>query len=206
MMTEVDSILEKVSALYRKYGIKSVTMDDVARELGVSKKTLYQFVQDKNELVELVVEHTRHCNFETMKDSNNARLNAIEELIEVSRHINALMKEYSPSYTYDLKKYYPDIFIKLMAARRQLMYESMIKNIRKGKQEGLYRGDLNEEIIAKLHLLRMENIQSSEIFTDEELQSSKFFRELFVYHIHGLATGRGLEVLRKKMDRLLDTE
>ena len=202
MGKEIEDLLKKVSALYRKYGIKSVTMDDVAHELGMSKKTLYQFVSDKTELVQMVVEHVRKCNFSSMKKRKGTELNAIEELIEVSQHVNRLMKDHSPAYEYDLKKYYPDIYRNLMSARRKLMYESMIANIRKGKKEGIYREELDEKIIAKLHLLRIENLQSNEIFGEDEMHSPKFFREVFVYHIHGLATDKGLKILRDNVDKL----
>ena len=202
MNKEFEDILKKVSALYRKYGIKSVTMDDVAHELGMSKKTLYQFVSDKTELVQQVVEHVRQCNFSSMKKKEGTNLNAIEELIEVSQHVNRLMKDHSPAYEYDLKKYYPDIYRNLMSARRKLMYESMISNIRKGKEEGVYRKELDEKIISKLHLLRIENLQTTEIFNEEEMRSQKFFREVFVYHIHGLATDKGLKILRNNVDKL----
>lgn len=199
MNKELQDILEKVSLLYRKYGIKSITMDDVAKELGISKKTLYQYVSDKEDLVQKVVEHIRYCNFSTMRQKSDNKLNAIEDLVEVNRHINEVMKDHSPAYDYDLKKYYPDIFRSLMSARRKLMYESMVANIRKGKKEGLYREELDEEIIAKLHLLRIENLQESEIFNEEEMHSTKFFKELFVYHIHGLATERGIRILEEHM-------
>ena len=112
------------------------------------------------------------------------------------------MKDHSPTYEYDLKKYYPDIYQSLMSARRKLMYESMISNIRKGKKEGIYRKELDEKIISKLHLLRIENLQSSEIFDEEEMHSPKFFKEVFVYHIHGLATEEGLKVFRENMPKL----
>jgi AcrR family transcriptional regulator len=206
MNSEFEKILDKVSVLYRKYGIKSVTMDDVSHELGISKKTLYQYVSDKTELVEKAVEHARTCSFSNMEEIGISGGNAIEQLIEVSQRVNALMKDYSPSYEYDLKKYYPEIYSRLMAARRKLMYESMIANIRQGKKEGIYRGELDEEIIAKLHLLRMENLKESELFNEEEVHSPKFFREVFVYHIRGLATLRGLEVLDNNMDRLLQLD
>ena len=102
----------------------------------------------------------------------------------------------------NLKKYYPDIYRNLMSARRKLMYESMITNIRKGKKEGIYREELDEKIIAKLHLLRIENLQTTEIFNEEEMHSQKFFREVFVYHIHGLATEKGLKILKEKAHKL----
>ena len=202
MNSELEKLLEKVSLLYLKFGIKSVTMDDVAHELGISKKTLYQYVHDKTELVEKVVEHVRQCTFSVMKGIGDTGGNAIEQLIDVSLQINAMMKDYSPSYEYDLRKYYPDIYNNLMSARRKLMYESIIANIRQGKKEGIYRRDLDEIIIAKLLLFRMESLRSSELFTIEEIQSVKFFGELFVYHIRGIATDRGLEVLDKNLGRL----
>ena len=206
MNIEMQDILEKVSVLYRKYGIKSITMDDVARELGISKKTLYQFVSDKTDLVQKVVEHVRKCNFSAMAENPGKKFNAVEDLIEVSTYLNNLMKDHSPSYEYDLRKYYPEIFSSLMSARRKLMYESMLANIRKGKKEGLYRKELDEEIITKLHLLRIENLQTTEIFREEEMHSSKFFKEVFVYHIHGLATEKGLLVLRENMKKIESLE
>jgi AcrR family transcriptional regulator len=202
MNKEFEDILKKVAALYRRYGIKSVTMDDVAHELGISKKTLYQFVADKSELVHMVVEHVSECNLGSLKAKEKSDLNAIEELIEVSQHVNSMMKDRSPTYEYDLKKYYPEIYRNLMSARRKLMYESMIANIRKGKKEGIYRKELDEKIIAKLHLLRTENLQSSEIFDEEEMHSSQFFREVFIYHIHGLATEKGRKILLDNIDKL----
>ena len=104
MNKELEDILEKVSMLYRKYGIKSVTMDDVAKELGISKKTLYQYVSDKTDLVAKVVDHTRQCNFDSFGQQADNPRNAIEELIDVSQHVNSIMKDHSPSYIYDLKK------------------------------------------------------------------------------------------------------
>jgi hypothetical protein len=109
------------------------------------------------------------------------------------------MRDHSPSYEYDLKKYYPDIYKELMTARRKLMYEAMLANIRKGKKEGLYRQDLDEVIISKLHLLRIENLQESGLFKEDEILSAKLFREIFVYHIHGMATGEGIRVLENQM-------
>lgn len=202
MNEDLKKILEKVSCLYRKFGIRSVTMDDVSRELGISKKTLYQYVADKGDLVDKVVEHVRDCNFSSMDKLKDSSCNAIEQLVKVSQKVNALMQDHSPSYEYDLKKYYPEIYARLMSEKRSMMYDSMIANIRQGKEEGLYREDVDEEIISKLQLIRMENMHSSEIFSEEELHTREFFREMFTYHIRGLATARGLEVLQANLDKL----
>ena len=93
-----------------------------------------------------------------------------------------------------------------MSARRKFMYEIVVSNIRQGKKEGIYREELDEEIIAKLHMMRMENLPTNELFKENVVQSSKFFREIFIYHIHGLATAYGLDVLERNMEKLEQVE
>ena len=141
MSEELQNILAKVSALYHRYGIKSVTMDDVAHELRISKKTVYQYIADKTELVRLVVDYVQKSSLDCKKLKLEGK-NAIEELIEVSVFLNKIMQERSPTYEYDLKKYYPEIFEKLMLERREHMYRSMMDNLKRGKEQGLYRENL----------------------------------------------------------------
>jgi TetR/AcrR family transcriptional regulator, cholesterol catabolism regulator len=197
MNEELKNILEKVKVLYFRYGIKSVTMDDVARELGISKKTLYQYVVDKNDLVAKVMDLEIDDNCGSLTHLFNDSLNAIEQLFEAHRFINKAMKEYTPVSDYDLKKYYPDIYRKLHQVRRDQMYTRILENIKKGKAEGLYRADLNEEIIAKLHVSRFENVFDTEIFSNEEKTSYRVFYEFFIYHIRGIANENGIKLLEK---------
>jgi AcrR family transcriptional regulator len=202
MDLELTNILKKVKSLYQKYGIKSITMDDVSRELGISKKTLYQYVADKNDLVNKVVEDELCTREELFAEISRKKLNAVEELLEYHRHVNIMIKEYNPSMEYDLKKYYPDAFSKIREVRRQRMYEKVLLNMKKGKDEGLYRSDLKEEIIARLHVSRIENLFEAELFTVNEWTSEKFFLEVFVYHIRGIANNNGIKVLEQKLKEL----
>lgn len=202
MNSEFQNILEKVSALYMKYGIKSITMDDVARELGISKKTLYQYVENKNELVEKVVDYVinlKECGFKKIDD---IKMNAVEKLIEVNMHIIESMKDYNPATEYDLKKYYPEIYAKMHSVRRQRMHDSILANIKKGKEEGLYRTELKEEIIARMQVSRFMNMHEDEFLTKNDLQRSEFIHELFIYHIRGIANEKGLEVLEKTLQKI----
>ena len=114
MHEELINILNKVKVLYSKYGIRSVTMDDVSRELGMSKKTLYQYVKDKTELVDKIVdlEIDRYgCFFDSLSSQN---LNAIEELFEVQKIVSKMLREHNPSQNYDLRKYYPEQYDKIL--------------------------------------------------------------------------------------------
>ncbi len=107
MNEELKNILLKVSDLYTKYGIKSITMDDVATELGISKKTLYQYVTDKDDLVGKFIDNEIALRQEEICKCFQAGFNAIEELFEISKFMNKLMKDQNPATEHDLKKYYP---------------------------------------------------------------------------------------------------
>jgi len=202
MNKELENILQKVAELYQKFGIKSVTMDDVARELGISKKTLYQHVENKYDLVSKVLEFTlqdRDCTIQKIIDK---KLNAVEELLEVGIHIVKTIKEYNPSTEYDLKKYYPELYKNLYDYRTKKMYDSILMNIQNGKKEGLFREDMDDEIIAKIQMSRFSNMKSDEFFNPDQVLQPKNILELFIYHIRGIANKKGLEVLEQTLDKI----
>lgn len=201
MDNELRNILQKVGCLYQKYGIKSVTMDDVARELGISKKTLYQYVNDKSDLVAKVIDLDDQMKREKFHENNTSE-NAIDQLIYVHREVNKMLRETNPSMMYDLKKYYPDLHDQMMERKRKGMFENVLKNLKWGIEDGLYRDELNVDIIAKLYLSRIESIMDHEIYTIEEFTSPKFFREIFIYHIRGIANKKGIEYLEKNIEKL----
>ncbi len=197
-----DRIIENAAALYNKVGIKSISMDDVARELGISKKTLYQHISDKKDLVRKV------CNYELKKKreafmqiSQNSR-NAVEEIIEVNKLVLHLIKDYSPTKFFDLKKYYPDIYKQIRQEQRENMFRSMVANLRKGKEEGLFREDLDEVVIAKLYISRVEYPLESDLLSAEEFTSPRFIIQSFIYHIHGIANEKGLKLVETYMNQI----
>jgi len=202
MIDNLKSILLKVRELYMTYGIKSITMDDVARELGVSKKTLYQFVTDKEDLVGRFIDNEIAIRQEEICKCFKTGLNAIEELFEISVFMNKIVRNQNPATEYDLKKYYPVHHQKIVKTRREGMYSYILINLKKGKEEGLYRDELNNEIIAKLYLSRSESIHTSDMFTIEEFTSNELFIELIKYHVRGIATHKGISVLEQKIKEL----
>ena len=202
MNPEFENILRRVKDMYLRYGIKSVTMDDIARELGVSKKTLYSYVQDKNDLVDHVFRMETRCRQEQFSGIFKKGLNAIEEVMDVHKYVNNLLREHNPSVEYDLKKYHPEIHHQYHAARQKKMYDTVLNNLKKGKEEGLYRSDLDEEIIAKLQVARYISMFDSEMINIDDLISKKFIREVFIFFIRGIASEKGIHVLEKKMEEL----
>lgn len=200
-MEKLNDILLRVAILFRKYGIKSITMDDVSRELGVSKKTVYQFVTDKSDLVNKVVDAELLRSKDCFESVTIAGSNAIAELFEVNRFIIEMMKRNSPSFEYDLKKYFPDVFQKVVLARRKGMYDAVLANLKRGKSEGLYREEMKEEIITKLQISRVENIYTDVMFTIEDFSRESVFKELFIYHIRGIANEKGIKYLEENIHK-----
>jgi len=202
MNDELLNILQRVRSLYRKYGIKSVTMDDVAHELGISKKTLYQYVRDKDELVSKVMELEITSQHNHFIESCRESLNAIEEIAEIASCINYMFKEYSAVAEYDLKKYYPDLYNKLREVRRERILKFILDNLIKGKNERLYRENLNVEILSKLSLSHIDSMFESEIITITEFLDPVFFLEYFNYHLRGIVNDKGLRILEDQIQKL----
>lgn len=205
MNDKVQGILGHVSKLYHRYGIKSVTMDDVARHLCISKKTLYEYFQDKKDLVTQVLnsEHSFHC--AVFDEIMQRKLNAIEELFEIYKSIKRMIQDYNPSMDYDIRKYYPDLYTRVRETRQSAMLSNTLANMKKGKKEGLYRKDLNADIIARLHMFRIENMVEAELFSADELNSFEVFHEIFVYHLQGIMSDRGRDFFEKNFGKFRET-
>jgi TetR/AcrR family transcriptional regulator, cholesterol catabolism regulator len=203
METNVENIIKTVSELYQKYGIRSVTMDDVARKLGISKKTLYQIVPDKSNLVKKVMLSHLEKMQQQVKDIEQKKLNAIEHSLEVNKLINKIITHHNPAMEYDLKKYYPSILNTLVEKRRETMYESIVKNMKKGIKEGLFRKDLKVEIITKLQILRSDaNIDCEFYDLSKNYKAHEIFNEIYIYHLRGICNKKGLDFLEKKLEEL----
>lgn len=195
-------IIEKVKVLYNQYGIRSVTMDDVVRELGISKKTLYQHFEDKSELVEAVLNCDKEIRMQEYREAINGVDNAIEEMLRYYDIQKKMIKENNPSLIYDLKKYYPKIHNDLIEKKRKVIFESVVGNLKRGKSEGIYRPDLDEEIVARLNLMRIEALINTGIFSNDEMMMPHFFTEMFKYHMYGVVNENGRKILEQNIDKL----
>ena len=202
MNAKEKDIIRKVAQLYKKYGVKSITMDDVAHELGISKKTLYEYFSDKLHLVNAVIEQEIILNEFRLQKQKSSSGNALQEMFQIFRFHLQMLKEYNPSLEFDLKKYYPEIYSRLKRIKRAKIRETTLNNLIKGKREGFYRKELNEEIITKLTVLRIESLSETDLFSQEEVYSHEFSKEMFLYHLYGILTPKGIEYLNKNIEQL----
>lgn len=199
-------IIEKVWKLFHRYGIKSITMDDVSHELTISKKTLYELFTDKSDLVNQVVdrgiENQKRLIAEAKKDAQNA----IHEVFSVFKVYLQMVKERFPSFEYDLKKYYPDIASQLNKIKRKEIIENTLSNIERGKSEGLYREDLDAEIISRFTFLIVDNLGKQDLFTTEEIYLEDFSTQMFLYHLYGILNLKGIKYLNENLNQLKITQ
>ena len=148
-----EKILQKSEELFLRYGLKSVTMDDLARQLGVSKKTLYQFVENKADLVEKIILMHIAAEKALMEEVRAKSGDAVEEMIQIARYAIQQLRKLSPTLVYDLQKYYQNAW-QLIQNLRSVHVHSLIRdNIERGIEQGVYRSDLDAAIIAKIYVL-----------------------------------------------------
>lgn len=202
MNDKKQKIIDKVTSLYLRFGIRSVTMDDIVREVGISKKTLYQYFKDKYELVKAVIDCDSKKILQDQDEALKGASNAIESMMGFFNFQMNMIKEYNPSLIYDLKKYYPEVHRKFVEKKRAIIYENVLTNLKQGKSEGLYRENLNQEVISILNLMRVEALVNSEMFKPEEILTREFFTEMFTYHMYGIVSDKGRKILEQNIDKL----
>ena len=199
-MKDLNNILEKVLALFKRYGTRSVTMDDIARELGVSKKTLYQEFTDKDDLINRVIDYDMEQSKGFLEEVRQSDSNAVQELFIVNRRMHSVRTLYSPTFYFDLKRNNPEIYNRWIQDKRSNMYTVITTNLRKGKQEGIYRAEIDEHIIGRLHIARLEMLEANEIIEEQERLSKDFIQEVFIYHLHGICNEQGLKLIARERD------
>jgi TetR/AcrR family transcriptional regulator, cholesterol catabolism regulator len=195
-------ILEETAKVFWKLGIKSVTMDDVATRLGISKKTLYQYVSDKNDLVDRVLKHLSTC-YKCDIDAVRARekQNAIDELYAITTTVAGQLQGIHPSIHFDLEKYHPEAFRNMLAHKRREIFACNTENMERGIKDGLYRDDLNIPMIATIYIARFDMVFDGTLFPPDKFSMADLHWEIFRYHVRGIASKKGLDYLEKKMTK-----
>jgi AcrR family transcriptional regulator len=188
-------IISESIQLFLKFGVKSLTMEDIARKLGISKKTLYTHVKDKEDLLLQAVILFGKFEDKQLSEICSRGLNAIDESLEIKKWVLDMIQNIHPSVAYDIEKFYPAVSKRMKTSRHENVYRSIYQNIVKGQKEGLYRSDINADILAKLYIGRMESIFDQELFPSTTYNVSDVYMEWFIYHIHGMATSKGLQLL-----------
>lgn len=192
-------IIQKSFELFSRYGIRSVTMDDIAREMGISKKTLYQYVRNKADLIEQIfLEHTEaeKCMTEEIKRHS---ADAIEEMLRIGHYVVERLRSMAPSTVYDLKKYYGGIWKRMEAQMKHHVYGVISDNLERGIKQGVYRAELNPDFIARIYVGKSILLADEEIF-ENNLEDIASLQQAYInYHMHGIVSAKGRQLLAKHL-------
>ena len=191
-----EKILNKAVELFLTLGFRSVTMDDIAHEMRISKKTIYAHYKNKTELVKETAIHV----FDKITDGIDCicslNKNPIEELYEIKRFVMLHLKNDKSSPQYQLQKYYPEIYQSMKVKQFDLMQDCVIENIKKGIEQNLYRKKLNVDFISRIYFLGITGIKDETIFPFEKYPKIKLMENYLEYHLRGIVTSKGLDVLK----------
>lgn len=186
------------ASVFMSYGIKSVTMDDLARELGISKKTIYLYFKDKNDLIESILTEQlnkdQHQCIEVREDAENA----IESFYKVISMVTENMGRIHPSVFYDLQKYHPKAWLKVEEHPKVFVREVIRRNIERGRLEGLYRNDFDEEILGQMYVRITDAAIRREIKDEKRDDLAYVFNEIISLIIHSMLTEKGKQYISQK--------
>ena len=189
-------------SLFKRLGLKSVSMDDIARELGISKKTLYQLVSNKEELIEKVMTYDFEQDKAMFVRHADEATDAIDEFLRNSRYFIREMREVSPTTMRDLQKYYPKLWRDMFQAHHEQFQRDLVRNLERGMEEGLYRDNLEPEVIATLYSGMTGLVIDRQVFPNHERPLSDIIRQMTEYHFHGIVNQFG----RERLEQYLRTE
>jgi predicted transcriptional regulator len=192
-----ENIIHKAAELFITLGFKSVTMDDIAHEMGISKKTIYVHFANKTKLVEAVTFEL----FETICDGIdgicNASGNPIEELYDIKMFVMHHLKSEKSSPQFQLKKYYPKIHEVLRVKQFEKMHDSVKDSLKKGVDTGLFRPNINVDFISRMYFNGMTGIKDQSIFPQDIYTLDYLMESYLEYHLRAIVTEQGFKILNK---------
>lgn len=190
-----DKIIHKSAELFLNLGFKSVTMDDIANEMGISKKTIYQHFDNKTKLVEATtlqvfefISHGIDCICELDK-------NPIHEIYEIKQFVMSHLKNEKSSPQYQLQKYYPRIFATLKKKQFEKMLGCVSQNLERGVSQGFYRDSIDVNFIARLYFNGMVALKDQDIFPLTHFSMHTLMDNYLEYHLRGICTSKGIDTL-----------
>jgi len=183
-----DKILKGAESLFMKYGVRSISMDDIARHLSVSKKTLYQHFADKEDIVIQVCQSHMENNWKKFEAVRQRATNAIDELAMLSVQLKHDLEEMNPALLFDLQKYHPKAWAVWEKYKGVCVNDTMKRNLEQGIQEGYYRPEINAEILGIARMCLAEIAFDEKVFPQDRFKFSEVQMQLFEQFVYGIVT------------------
>jgi AcrR family transcriptional regulator len=190
-----ERILLKARDLMLQSGLRQVTMDDLAHQLGMSKKTIYQYYKDKDDLVKAVVNLELKEHEMTCKDCKSKAENAIHEMFLLMENMKAMTQTMNPNAMMELEKHFPTAFEIIKNHKDEFLFSLIKQNLSKGSEEGCYRADLDIDILSKFRLETVFIPFNLHLFPLNKFNSLEVHTQLMEHFVYGLMTVKGHELM-----------
>lgn len=191
-------IISESDKLFCQYGFKSVTMDDIAKHLGMSKKTIYSHFRDKNEIVNIVIQTKLNSQKCMIKDNIEASPNAVHEVFYSVTNMKELLSNINPTLFYDLQKYHPQVWLSFRDFREKALYTAIYNNLTRGIKEGYYREDIKPDILTQMRLEQIDLIfNSTTSYTHGKYGMAQVMAEITEHFLYGICTLKGHKLINK---------
>lgn len=202
-----EKIINKAAELFLNFGFKSVTMDDIANEMAISKKTIYVHFANKTKLVEAVTFTVFENVCEGIDGICNTSDNPIKELYDIKMFVLHYLKDEKTSPQFQLKKYYPQIYNQLQLKQFEKMYDSVKESLQNGIDTGLFRESIDVDFISRMYFTGMTGIKDQTIFPLNNYDMEHLIESYLEYHLRAIVTDKGLQTLNKfiKSNQSLNT-
>lgn len=198
-------IINEVDKLFSQYGVKSVTMDDIAKHLGISKKTIYQHFADKNDLVNVLMDarfETHDCEMKYYADKGK---DAVEEVFLALEDINEWLNTLNPKLFYDLQKYHHEAWQKFKDFKEQSLTISIANNLKRGIDEGVYRAGINIDILTQLRLEHTQIIFGQyDHYTKNKYSIAQVMIAITQHFLYGIVSIKGRELIENYSNELVN--
>lgn len=200
-METAEMILHNAFELFKRYGIRSVTMDDVAAQCGVSKKTLYLHYADKDTLVYTILEAMIRKSEEQCMVYQKHSDNAVHEIFRSLDMLQEMFEGINPVMLYDLHKYHQSAYKMLEEHKQRFLYLNIRTNLERGIAEGLFRPEINVEVITQLHIHNINMAFEQESFPRHKFSLLEMQMQIMLHYVYGLATAKGVKQIEKYESR-----
>jgi len=196
-MVQIDRILNGSLELFFKAGIKSVTMDDIAKHLAISKKTIYQFFTDKNELVIALVKKKMHEDEEQMNAMMSGATNVIEQMIDMMKCSEEIFSRINPILMFDLQKYHPDAWDVFQQFKGGFVIRTLEQLLSKGIAEGYIRPGIDVKVMARMRVNQVELGFNTSVYPVAEFSPWKVQYQFLEHFNYGICTLKGYKLLEQ---------
>ena len=190
-------LIGSVAQLFMRLGIKSLTMDEIARQLGVSKKTLYKYASDKKELVTKAVRLAIDEEECVLSEMHKAEGSAIDKIFAINIMISEKLQSIQPDVIFDMQKYYPEAWAIMEEHKCVFIHNQIKENLEEGIKQGLYRKNMDPELVARIYVTLINSIFDSPIYPSSNHSFKEMHTEVVRYHLRGITNEKGAEYMQQ---------